>query len=740
MLPLSMGQLTNRLILILFEKLQLSPSVGTESFKSNRYTNRLILILFEKLRLSPSVGTGSFKSNRYTNRLILTLFEKLRLSPSVGTGSFKSNRYTNRLILTLFEKLRLFPSVGTGKLKSNRYTNRLILTLFEKPRLFPSVGTGNFKSNRYTNRLKAVSSFLQPFKQTAQHAALLFGLLGSFPLSAFMPHQGGGQGLCLSPMEIAALFSTQRSGGKKGQIKAKRKQISEKEKAIESARKQLEDREEKAEEFLTKFTDTLNKSKFHEKTSHSSGFYETEATNYTPQNARNQLKGYIRNSRSNFTNCPAITAPIDPPPKCYDWQVNISGQKRTDLLKPKGKIDESFCDSYSTDASKCKDALKDAMTQYDRLKDIRKKTKDRIADLEESIRELEDEANELEDELFLADDDEETEAGGLCFECLQELRDANAPSAWQRVGSGLTAALGAGLSIFGLREARRAQRSANELLALQGFPPENNFGYNLAGLSLGFPFLAQGLNGLSRGSMSQGGVGCSQTASPYSPYMMNMAGMQQYQSMASMQQYQSMFNPMAGMQYQAMLNPMMNMHNPMMMMNPMAGMQFQAMLNPMMNMHNPMMMMNPMAGMQFQAMLNPMGNMFNPMGGMQQYQSMFNPMGNMMMNPMNHYSAMAQSQMQMRLQMQQTYMAQQQAAYQDWMHRQKIVGELSQQLVQIQHQMQMVMAGGTTTTPTHSSSYSHTSHTPYSHTSGPAPPPPSDPTHGTTGTGGVNWR
>ena len=186
---------------------------------------------------------------------------------------------------------------------------------------------------------------------------------------------------------------------------------------------------------------------------------------------------------------------------CKNWQ-------KKKYFRRKGRVkDRAFCSDFASGKKNCRDAFEDIRKEIEKLSKLKKRRKK----LEKSLSEWEDkkfDAQFSEDE-----DDSETEVGGLCIQCLSDLRRATGPSGWQRFGSGLSVALGAGLSIFGLREARRAQNSTNELLALQGMPAENNFGYSLAGLSLGYPFVARGLHGLTHGNTPN--FACNRHPSPY---------------------------------------------------------------------------------------------------------------------------------------------------------------------------------------------------------------------------------
>ena len=186
---------------------------------------------------------------------------------------------------------------------------------------------------------------------------------------------------------------------------------------------------------------------------------------------------------------------------CKKWQ-------KKKYFKRKGRVkDRIFCSDFASGKKDCREAFDDIRKEIEKLSKLKERRKKR----EKSLSEWEDKKFDAQ---FSEDEDEaDTEVGGLCVQCLADLRRATGPTGWQKFGSGLSVALGAGLSIFGLREARRAQNSTNELLALQGMPAENNFGYSLAGLSLGYPFVARGLHGLTHGSTPN--FACNRHPSPY---------------------------------------------------------------------------------------------------------------------------------------------------------------------------------------------------------------------------------
>ena len=172
---------------------------------------------------------------------------------------------------------------------------------------------------------------------------------------------------------------------------------------------------------------------------------------------------------------------------CAPWQN--PPLSRT-YFKSNGRVRaRAFCRKYARrgEESECRKNLKELREAFE----LAQKADNTLRQLSARLRDLQ---NEQEEEEMDRMDEEETEARGFCVDCLEEVRGAFAPSAWQRFGGGLSAAMGLGLSIVGAREARRSRRSANELLALQGFPGESGGADSLLGAFLGVPLIAGGLN------------------------------------------------------------------------------------------------------------------------------------------------------------------------------------------------------------------------------------------------------
>ena len=516
---------------------------------------------------------------------------------------------------------------------------------------------------------------------------------------------------CYSELEMAALFSKmknpkpslqQRLAETGSRIKGLEKKIKDKNKKIREAAGQLARSLDENNQTLLK--QTLNNN------DECSSAKLCEDDTYKAADALSAYIGESKNKWSCDKTAISEKHPTDAQKytsgmyddKCRDWQKGSSAKK---YVGPDGDVNKSlFCQQFAADVDECEDALEDLEKHHERIH----KWEEDIENLEETEEELEDQIEDIEDGLA----EPETQDQGLCISCVKEIRKMNGPSPGETFGNVLLMGLGGALSVFGAKEARRSQRHANDMLALQGFPSENNFHHSLAGVSLGFPLFQQGLHGLTRPRH-----GCANSYSPYGhPHAGGHSMMhQQMQAYAQQQmQFQMMaggFNPLLGgnMGGQFTLNPYS--FNPAMSFNMGAGAAFNPMAqfnlnagvnpfmsNPFMAMANPAMSFNMGAGAGF----NPMAAQFNPMaqfnlnGGGNPFMA-FNPM--MQAPGMNssfatYQSQMAMQQMQMRMQVQQAMFAQQMSAQQEWMRRQEKIGVLTQELYNIQAQIQMVASGG----------------------------------------------
>ena len=192
--------------------------------------------------------------------------------------------------------------------------------------------------------------------------------------------------------------------------------------------------------------------------------------------------------------------------ECPDPKKRNAGWQDDEAFEEKGEVNPDFCDGYAKKEGDCREALA-------RMKEL-------IKDLEEEKKLLRAAQKKLrKKELSLlsgASEEKKTSSNSLCISCVRRWRSMqNKLSGSQIFGNFLSAGLGAFGSIWGVNEARRSQASANEMLALQGFPAENNFGYSLAGGLMGYPFLARGFHGLTQGNGNRNSYPCTPTVSSY---------------------------------------------------------------------------------------------------------------------------------------------------------------------------------------------------------------------------------
>ena len=143
------------------------------------------------------------------------------------------------------------------------------------------------------------------------------------------------------------------------------------------------------------------------------------------------------------------------------------------------------------------------------------------------LQEAEDELlTELEDEQFDREvglsDEEDTEAGGICFECLDEIRALDKPTTGQTVGNILSVLAGGALSYYGYRAGKRETQNVNNLRIAQGYDPLSSTGMSWAGAMTGLPFISNGIYGLAGGNSRFGNYACSSGyangANMYSPF------------------------------------------------------------------------------------------------------------------------------------------------------------------------------------------------------------------------------
>ena len=176
---------------------------------------------------------------------------------------------------------------------------------------------------------------------------------------------------------------------------------------------------------------------------------------------------------------------------CPDWKKHSSFRKN-------GKVDSSFCNAYAQDKRTCEDAL----AKLGRLVSLLDQYNRKIEKLGEKLESLND------------SEDTKTEAGGLCFDCLKRELRANRPTANQTIGNLANIIAGAGFGFAGYKAGQNAQSHANMLRIQQGYPASNDY-YALQGATAGYPFIANGLYGMTRVNTPVGGWACTPSVSPY---------------------------------------------------------------------------------------------------------------------------------------------------------------------------------------------------------------------------------
>ena len=542
--------------------------------------------------------------------------------------------------------------------------------------------------------LKANPLFTRAFKRFFLRSLLnsfLFLSLYSFRLHASIVPVDP----CHDPLEIAALFSNmqQPKNTLEGQIKKKEGLLEKRQKLLEMLMEGDGNYSFGIEGYIDDLSnsldkDTLDLRKETIQSQDDQGKSVETVKTETVYKVASDLASYMENQESGW-DCEEGGNGYP----CRAWQKEESDSSV--FFKSRGKINDGFCVEHAANPKDCKKALRKLKEDYAQVRVIEKQ----MATLEDEISTLRRQQWEKE----LSGESEEKQAGfEPCWSCLQDVRDMNKPGWGEVVGNTLTTAMGVGLSVYGAKLGRRAGVNANELWALQGVPARNNFGYSLAGASLGFPFIQKGIHGFTQGNAARGGFGCGQTASHHA----SMHPMMQQQMMQHQMQQQAMMhggNPLA-MAYGNGPMAQFQMNNPLAMpTHPMAQFHVNNPLamptHPMAQFHvnNPWAMpgTHPMA--QFQVN-NPFAMPTHPMAQFH----VNNPlaMNSMMQMPgMNsayatQHSQYAMQQLQMKMQIQKAVMAQQQSIMQERMQTQQVLAGLIQEAHKINATIDLVAKGG----------------------------------------------
>ncbi|MDE0092089.1 MAG: hypothetical protein OXN83_02245 [Oligoflexia bacterium] len=278
--------------------------------------------------------------------------------------------------------------------------------------------------------------------------------------------------VCLHPLEEAALLHG----------KSKPRTLSSQIKGLEKELEKIEQNREKVEEKLEDLVDDLSNSL---KENDLYKPLQTDNTGGTDDVAK-LISDYIESNQDEWEE--PVNMPWSGDPDKY--------------FKSRGRVDEDFCDDFANNGRDCEKAIKNLSKYLKVIEQLDAKTEQ----VEDQLLELQD--RQLDRELGLAEDEDETEASGLCFECLDELRELNQPTTGQVVGNVLSIAAGGALSYFGYKTGKRGAESVNNLRLRQGFSPLSTSGPAWAGATLGLPFVANGVYGLANANSVFGNYAC----------------------------------------------------------------------------------------------------------------------------------------------------------------------------------------------------------------------------------------
>ena len=204
----------------------------------------------------------------------------------------------------------------------------------------------------------------------------------------------------------------------------------------------------------------------------------------------------------------------------FPWCESASSCNDTDkYFGRNGSIkEEAFCKDYTegSEIRKCKNYIKKIEKRYEALTAMQELYEEQL----DILSALEDRDF---DRKFGLSDEEDTEADGLCFECLDKLRELDEPTTGQTVGNILSVVAGGALSYYGYKAGKRAGRRTDDLRARQGYEPLGSGGLSFAGATLGLPFISNGIYGLTGGNSRFGGFACGSgyangSAGLYSPF------------------------------------------------------------------------------------------------------------------------------------------------------------------------------------------------------------------------------
>ena len=314
-----------------------------------------------------------------------------------------------------------------------------------------------------------VNRAMTNFKKYTLSLLFVFGLYPSIS-------SGLATGVCLHPLEEAALFyGNQQSGSLSSQKKKITKRIEKLEEKLE------DDYHDSISDLIDDLSGSLDKTKAEK-------FTNDLQTPGTTDNVAELISDYIQSKQDALQN----------PEKSFPYWGDKSYKR---YFKSNGKVkDKEFCLEFAKDKTGCKKAIKKLTKNWNQ-----------VTRIEDTISKLKDRLDELEDKEFEREfgDEDDTEASALCFTCLDEIRALNEPTTEQTMGNVLSLVAGAGISYFGYKTGRSSARNINNLRIQQGYDPLSTAGPAWAGASLGLPFISNGIYGLANGNSQFGNYACS---------------------------------------------------------------------------------------------------------------------------------------------------------------------------------------------------------------------------------------
>ncbi len=379
----------------------------------------------------------------------------------------------------------------------------------------------------------------------------MMSLLSSETYASFMPVND----VCLHPMEELALF-----GSQKRSVEDEIKALEEQQKAVDESikyvkGKKYENENKDLDSLLTKLENSLVP-------------ISQQNNSIDQEDITSIVSEYIEGRYSSLDEIDGEDSDEDD----NDWAVDDDLIEKArlyeedplldeKLFKKEGNIDQrKFCEKYASEKKerRCRNAINDLEELYDELDEY----KIQRAEITNKINELE--AVEWRIKAGLPVDEEYAqylEAGGPCWECLDQLRELDKPTASQAIGSVGAFLGGAALSYYGYRAGKRAAPKIDKLRLRQGFDPLGHAHMSWAGATLGLPFMSLGVHGLAGGNSVFGSHNCSPgfaTGSgiygPFSHYNMNPAAILQAQAMYGQNPVFNAGLQLGGSPY-AMLNP-----------------------------------------------------------------------------------------------------------------------------------------------------------------------------------------